>query len=445
MRNSKHGRLYVWNQGGDPYTPAQIAENFDRIDALLGGPDGSPGPSGTRPAGTQSQWLDLGSGANDPYNRTLYSIVQGLNYNDSPLGAIIMWWRPSPTFALPDGWVPCDGSTYVNNLDASPPVVLHSYGQTSITVPDFRNAMPWGAHNSTASVKTSAVVTSDLQRDGQAGTTLRSDNPSAAPGIGYASRTVNSPAGTATPKVTGAGSNAPRNLTHVHSEGGLRTDDHLHYFAHTHWMVNHTHAFDHSHDVGPHFHEFDHTHGMDHQHVYDHFHIIGDRGPESSPSGPITGNIAPGNRVWSTGTLSDTGAAVLSGFGYHVLSGRNYAATSQAVLYGAPSSPAVVRLNTDGSNRVYTSSRVDSGSSAATGGVDHVDTSGPSTSNTGAAQRDDGTGYNFTDGSGSVAIHGNTATQTATGSGLDSSAVDPVPAFVAVLFITKIKVAGSLT
>lgn len=93
-----------------------------------------------------------------------------------PVGAVINWWRPDSSVALPTGWVQCDGSTYTSGN--------HDFGTgSSITVPDLRNRFVLGASSS--------------QTDGQAA--AAGDTVANAPGI------------------RGAGSSHSRNLQHTHT------------------------------------------------------------------------------------------------------------------------------------------------------------------------------------------------------------------------------------
>jgi hypothetical protein len=277
MKNSKKGRFIVYDVGSDPYKFQQVMqENWDRLDSAVGGPDGSPGTtSTTTPNGVASSWLTLGTAsANDPQNRTLYSVISGLVGNDVPLGSVIQWWRPSIATTIPDGWVPCDGSTYTNNTASTPPIILHSYGTTSLTVPDLRNAFILGAHETTTATYTAAPVFTPLNRDG---TAAASGNLA-----------------TNGPGINGAGgSNAVFNLDHQHLAGSnLLIPDHTHNIshthsfshthtipAHTHTVPAHNHSMSHTHAVANHTHTIDnHVHDMQHNHNFNHtftVHVVG--------------------------------------------------------------------------------------------------------------------------------------------------------------------------
>lgn len=242
-RHSNHGRFNVWDDGHDPFSHNQLKDNWDRLDAMLGTPTGSGAPGTTLDPtaagfGSAPTWLDMGRTPADAYStndaqllsdpaniasggipRNLYNIIQGLVYNQSPLGEVIEWWRPNDTIAVPVGWRICDGSTIA--------AAEHSYvGIGSLTLPDLRNSFVLGANVANA--------------DASAGSAA--DAVANAPGIRGA-----------------GGTNATHNETHHHSAGTL-------------FCPSHTHAIPHDHTVGDHLHAFDHTHEMQHVHYYDHYH-----------------------------------------------------------------------------------------------------------------------------------------------------------------------------
>jgi hypothetical protein len=312
MKNSEHGRFNIWDLPSDPYDPEQLEQNFARLDNLIGAPAGAgSGQAGghdthtpPQPLGTPSTWLSLGDVNNDPFGRTLYSVISGLDYNDLPLGVVVFWWRPGPSTPLPSGCVPCDGSTYVNNTFVSPPIKLHSYSQASITVPDLRHAFIMGAYETDKATYTTPTGPVALNRDGHA-PNADSDLPTDAPGIGYAS----SSNGVA--KTLGRGSNVGRNLKHYHDAGSYAMPNHKHRFAHVHDMGNHVHLFNHIHYVGNHTHQVSaHSHGLgSHFHNVDHWHYMG--------SHVHTTGMEPGRQHSSFVSLyaSRNAAAAASGFG----------------------------------------------------------------------------------------------------------------------------------
>lgn len=268
MRNSRKGRFRVWDRSQDSFNGEDLVYNFDSIDELIGGTDGSPGTSGSGGySGTASKWLGFGdqipatptfpgttnSGVEvQQGRRTLYSVVSGLNYNDVPLGSVIAWWRPTSTVAIPDGWVPCDG----RQLNAGE----HSYGSGSITVPDLRNKFVLGADPAVPGINAvngyvlaaGATAADDKNNSSRAnGGSVMAAGATGAPGIGYDSglETVNPATGLR------SGSNHKRDLTHLHGAGTLTIKDHTHSIAHTHTVPPHRHH------IGT------HTHGMDHVHL----------------------------------------------------------------------------------------------------------------------------------------------------------------------------------
>lgn len=466
MRNSKNGRFVIWDLTSDPFDHTQLTTNFDRLDSMIGGPNGSAGLSGTRPTGTASNWLSLGDSANDPYNRSLYSIITGLNYNDVPLGTVVYWWRPNPVIDLPNGWVVCDGSKYTNNTTVTPPVVLHSYPFTTITVPDLRNKFVLGAYETNADSHLTAVPSPALRRDGLPSTP--NDNQLAGPGIGYSSTTddfAGAVAARSTAKFLGVGSNVPRNLLHVHDPGSYRMMDHYHEFTHFHSMAGHTHDNWHIHEVGEHLHWMPHTHSLSgHSHNMDHQHYTRHRHPVSIHSD------VPDSY---DGTLhSGTGPTVIAGTGHrHYIIGLSEHATwedgyVEQTHVGDPRSPsdpwnqqkhftdAPTVDATGGPSRdqtfgliggpYYTGSPLHGTDIPGniTGGPSPGATYGPFGSSSPKGQT--WTGKNDLNGLDPAGISG-TPIQPAGVSGLlDLNSIDTRPAFIGLLAIIKIKVADNL-
>lgn len=270
MRNSNKGRFRVWDRSQDSFNGEDLVYNFDTLDVLLGGPDGTPGASGQEYKGTPSTWLGYSdvivssSATKYPGNtnsgfekqsgrRTLYSVISGLNYNDVPLGTIIQWWRPVSTITLPDGWLPCDGRTITSDQ--------HSYSTGgSITLPDMRNKMTVGADLNTKGINAlngykleeNATPAQDINNNWTGvqivSTGGQGPGPTGAPGVGYDSGLE-----TTEPR---SGSNLPRNLSHNHNAGTLAIKDHVHLIPHTH-SIN-----DHLHSIAAHSHTHDHVHLM---------------------------------------------------------------------------------------------------------------------------------------------------------------------------------------
>lgn len=273
MRNSRKGRFRVWDRSQDAFNGEDLVYNFDALDELIGSAegDGASGPSSTTEfGGTPSSWLGYGDvipssaatkypgNTNSGYERqsgrrTLYSVVSGLNYNDVPLGTVITWWRPSSAVDVPDGWVPCDGRTIVQD-DHSFPIV------GPITLPDMRNKFVVGADESVAGVNAisgygleSGATSAQSQNNNWSGTPA-APGTTGAPGIGYDSGLE-----TSDPR---SGSNLSRNISHSHLAGTLEIKDHYHSISHTHTVPRHKHK------IAPHSHDFSHVH-LTPNHVHD--------------------------------------------------------------------------------------------------------------------------------------------------------------------------------
>jgi hypothetical protein len=275
MRNSHKGRFRVWDRSQDSFNGEDLVYNFDAIDELIGGANGSPGSStSTGYSGTPATWLGYGdvipSSAATKYpgtknsgyeaqqgRRTLYSVVSGLNYNDVPLGTVIAWWRPASTIAIPDGWVPCDGRQ-VEQADHSFPI------PSAIILPDLRNKFVLGADETVAGINavngyTLAANAQSAQNQEntsrQSGGAAMASGTTGAPGAGYDSGLETS--------LSKSGSNIIRNISHSHGAGTLEIKDHAHAIDHTHVVPPHRHY------LGPHSHGMDHVHMMaQHQHDF---------------------------------------------------------------------------------------------------------------------------------------------------------------------------------
>lgn len=255
MRKSLLGRFRIWDLGTDQYSHNDLSYNWDKIDEIIGGPDGGPGQSSATqyPTGVESQWI---GGASKPYGwsdtervpgggygnypeqksgKSLYNVISGLNFNDVPLGTIVAWWRPVADLQPPNGWVVCDGSQ----------VSDHSYSfEQPIIVPDLRNKTVVGAKNTQGA---NAITDYGNIAGGQA---EPQDGFNYAPGVGYDSGKETA-VGTAK-----SGTNVIRDITHKHNAGsGLFIPPHSHKMPHVHDITNHRHVLD------------PHQHGMNHQHL----------------------------------------------------------------------------------------------------------------------------------------------------------------------------------
>jgi hypothetical protein len=274
MRNSRKGRFKVWDRSQDAFNGEDLVYNFDALDELIGGADGTSGSSTTSGYnGYADSWLGLGDSVpasvnkypgttnsgyeNQTGRRTLYSVISGLNHNDVPLGTVISWWRPTQSVAIPDGWVPCDGRSIIASE--------HSFAVSgSITIPDLRNKFVLGADASVAGIN--AIEGYALAAGAQAAQNQNNnwsgakagDGTTGAPGVGYDSGLE-----TSEPR---SGSNVLRNISHNHTPGTLEIKDHYHSIVHKHTVPphkhkidNHNHDFAHTHLMPNHYHDFNTT------------------------------------------------------------------------------------------------------------------------------------------------------------------------------------------
>lgn len=108
-------RFYVWPLGTDSYTHAHLAANWDKADAIFGGPS-----SGEWPVGG------------------IHGEIQRASDGAIPLGMIFPWYRPSLAVSLPTGYVVVDGSTLNSTQHDFP-------GGGDVTIPDLRNRFVLGA------------------------------------------------------------------------------------------------------------------------------------------------------------------------------------------------------------------------------------------------------------------------------------------------------------
>lgn len=114
------GRFTVWDQGGDPYAHVTLAANWDKVDAVIGGP-----PGGGWPASGQS----------------IYTILTA--QQQIPLGATLLWTKWANNLPIPAGFVALDGSTVLAaNHDLVDANGIHL---GDIQLPDTRGVFPMGA------------------------------------------------------------------------------------------------------------------------------------------------------------------------------------------------------------------------------------------------------------------------------------------------------------
>jgi microcystin-dependent protein len=128
-------RFRVWPEGSDKYNHAELAANWDAIDAIIGVPeDGSDWPSTT----------GVGGG--------LWAEVQSLETSSLPVGTTISWWRPSAVVPVPTGFEICDGRSISE--------ANHDFGAIgTVVLPDMRNRFVIGADPDTA-IGTAGVAAS---------------------------------------------------------------------------------------------------------------------------------------------------------------------------------------------------------------------------------------------------------------------------------------------
>jgi hypothetical protein len=115
-------RFRVWPAGEDKYNHIELAQNWEKVDAMIGvSPDGT-------------QWPPT-----EGVNGGLYAVVKNLKDNILPIGMMLAWHRPSLAIPIPTGFAICDGTT----LSASE----HSFPGISspVTLPDLRNRFIIGA------------------------------------------------------------------------------------------------------------------------------------------------------------------------------------------------------------------------------------------------------------------------------------------------------------
>jgi hypothetical protein len=116
-------RFRVWPAGTDSYDHAELADNWDKLDAIIGIPSTGIWPSSE----------GLGGG--------IYGEITSAKAAAIPVGACFPWFRPSTSMAVPEGYVICDGQTVSDHE------VLNVTG--SFSAPDLRNRFIIGASATT--------------------------------------------------------------------------------------------------------------------------------------------------------------------------------------------------------------------------------------------------------------------------------------------------------
>lgn len=143
-------RFRVWPAGSDSYDHAELAGNWDKLDAIIGAPsDGSAWPP--------TPWGADGG---------LYKITTLLSKNDTPVGTVSYWFRPSVAVPLTviynAGWAVCDGLTLTASQHSFPGIA------TSVTLPNLINKFVLGADFG-KTIGESGVAVSNANIDATAG------------------------------------------------------------------------------------------------------------------------------------------------------------------------------------------------------------------------------------------------------------------------------------
>lgn len=234
-------RFHVWDDpANDSFNAVELAENWDKLDAIIG-----------RPTGDAAAWPStqgVGSG--------IWKEIELLRRALSPIGDMMFWFFPftgsetstqveAQVAASCPGWVLADGRKVLAAEHEFPGVA------TDIYIPDMRNAYPLGAM--TRKVDHSTVNASVVP--GTAGTTLASADlaalvasPQGAPTMTrFVADTGNADMdGVIRGKAVGStGSNASGSVP-------LAIPDHYHLMDHTHVIAGQTVTISGTVDVTPH-------------------------------------------------------------------------------------------------------------------------------------------------------------------------------------------------
>jgi len=119
------------------YDHAEFASNWDKVDAIFGGPESGVWPSGG-----------------------IYDEVKRASDGAIPLGLMFPWFRPSLVVPIPPGYVVADGTTLTPSQHSFP-------GGGNVTIPDLRNRFVLGADytkeigEAPADVESPLALTSD--------------------------------------------------------------------------------------------------------------------------------------------------------------------------------------------------------------------------------------------------------------------------------------------
>ena len=127
-------RFRVWPAGTDSYSHSDLATNWDTLDGIIGIPS-----SGVWPPTTG-------------INGGIYAQVKILQDELFPIGAVVPWFRPSASIAIPTFWHACDGTTLTSGQHAFPGIA------GSVALPDLRNSFILGADATLAIGAAAAAV-----------------------------------------------------------------------------------------------------------------------------------------------------------------------------------------------------------------------------------------------------------------------------------------------
>lgn len=128
-------RFRVWPAGSDNFSHADLATNWDTLDAIIGVPSTGNWPPTTG--------IDAG----------IYKENLLLQDERIPIGTVVPWFRPNGAAAIPTYWAACDGSTLTSGN--------HDFAGIagSVTLPDLRNKFILGANAADANGAAAAAVT----------------------------------------------------------------------------------------------------------------------------------------------------------------------------------------------------------------------------------------------------------------------------------------------
>lgn len=390
MRKSLKGRFFVWDLGTDSYNHIELAKNWDAVDNVIGGPDGSTGLSSptSYPQNVETTWVGSNSQPYGYFNterfpgggygyeqqitgKSLYNVISGLNYNDVPLGTVVSWWTPFGVYDsngniapggigtfLPDGWAICDGSALTADQ--------HSFGNFVITLPDLRNKTVLGATNLKQGIEATGG-----NYDLISGTHARpNDGAASAPGVGYDSGAE------AATGIAKTGTNVVRDISHSHSGTTLTIPNHTHDISsHVHNIPSHRHSVN------------SHTHDISHQHLMpNHRHSAGnlDMGMDAHNPG-YDRKVKKGDDYWVSqrdhvhnirGSSGETGGRVPLGIPflgdqnlwpyYGSLPGDRFPGSLSTISYASVTS---MPMNLGSGNSSYFVSRSSGGASPNTNDV----------------------------------------------------------------------------